>query len=468
MLKGVELRNYQQKILDDLRFLPSIGLFIKTGGGKTLTGLQKAFDNKSNMILVICPQRVVTQWMDVIKENTDFSPIEYKMSWKSSKKWEFVEEELKKNSTKRVVIFNYDIITNTKLEDYIDDKWTIIVDESHRIKNYPKFDRKGVCKGGFSTKKILELGELTPFKIILTATPAEKNYGGYIDFYTQLRFLGYIDYSLAYFKNHFCYITKEQLPGIPVPIEKITGYRSENIDNELKPILKTTCRYYSPVYGDYEPQKIRINLEKPLGYNKLCKNKVYKDITLDNTTALRIGKMTMTSGIVCGTDEYGLKLEYNDNNIKNDWLIDFLNDTDDTVAILYNFNIELRKIKEACEKAKKNYIVINGDIKDKPKELKKEFDVVIGQYEAFGESLDGLQYKCHIMVYYSLPFSSRAYKQSLGRIDRFGQVNVPTYYYLVSKGTIDEIIYDMISEKMEYQQTDLDMLSWEERGSRCD
>ena len=72
------------------------------------------------------------------------------------------------------------------------------------------------------------------------------------------------------------------------------------------------------------------------------------------------------------------------------------------------------------------------------------------------------------MVYYSLPFSSRAYKQSLGRIDRFGQVNVPTYYYLVSKGTIDEIIYDMISEKMEYQQTDLDMLSWEERGSRCD
>ena len=35
-------------------------------------------------------------------------------------------------------------------------------------------------------------------------------------------------------------------------------------------------------------------------------------------------------------------------------------------------------------------------------EVKKEYDVVIGQYQAFSESLDGLQYKCHLMVFYGI------------------------------------------------------------------
>ena len=94
MLKGIELRKYQKDALNDLSCLPSIGLFIKTGGGKTITSLQKALDNKTGNILVICPQRVVSQWWDVVEKHTDFEPIRYTMSWTSTKKWQKVKDEL--------------------------------------------------------------------------------------------------------------------------------------------------------------------------------------------------------------------------------------------------------------------------------------------------------------------------------------------------------------------------------------
>ena len=461
MFKDIKLRKYQQDVLDELACIPSIGLFIKTGGGKTITSLQKAFDNKSKYILVICPQRVVTQWADVIEEHTTFRPIRYKMSWSSVKKWETIKEELDKKKENQVVIINYDIITKTDIENYIDDNWTIIVDESHRIKNYPKYDRKGKCKSGHTTEKILKLGELTPFKVILTATPTEKLYGGYIDLYSQLRFLGYMDLSYQGFKNKYCQIVKRQLPGIPVPLEEIIGYETERIENELKPILRCCCRYYSPNYGDYEPQLIKVDIDKCLSYNKVRDHRVYKEITFDNSSAYRIGRMTLTSGIISGSGEYGEKLTYLDNTNKKDWVVDFLKDTDDKVAILYNYNVELKMLEDACREANKKYIVINGKIKDKPAELKKEFDVVLGQYEAFGESLDGLQYKCHLMIFYSMPYSSRAYKQSLGRIDRDGQTEMPIYYHLVMKGTIDEPIYSMVHHKIDYQERDLNELKEE-------
>ena len=461
MLKGIELRKYQKDALNDLSCLPSIGLFIKTGGGKTITSLQKALDNKTGNILVICPQRVVSQWWDVVEKHTDFEPIRYTMSWTSTKKWQKVKDELDKSNKikNKVVVVNYDIITKMELENYINDDWTIIVDESHRIKNYPKFDRKGRVKSGMNTYKILQLGELTPFKIILTATPTEKLYGGYIDLYSQLRFLGYMDLTLAGFKNRYCKIVKRQLPGIPVPIEEIVGYNDELIEKEIKSILKCTCRAYSPKYGDYEPQIIKVDIDKCTNYNYLRDNRVYKEITFDNSSAYRIGRKTITSGLVTGTDEYGIKYFYKDNTNKRDWVVDFLKDTDESVAILYTYNVELEMIEDACKEAKKKYIIINGKIKDKPAELKKDFDVVIGQYEAFGESLDGLQYKCNLMIFYAMPDSSRQYKQSLGRIDRIGQTKVPTYYHLVMKGTVDEPIYDMCFHKKEYQDKDLDELS---------
>lgn len=459
MLKGVQLRDYQEQILKELGSVPSIGLFMKTGSGKTLTSLERFTRNPTSNLLVICPQKIVTQWFDEVEKHTDLQVCKYNMSWSSTKKDKMIKDfllyDLENNDLRdNCIVVNFDIITKMNWTELINENWTIIVDESHKIKNM------GTSRSPVKvTQKILELGEQTPYKIILTATPTEKEYGGYIDLYSQLTFLGYLDMSYTLFQNRYCRIEKLQVPGMPFPIKKIIGYRMNLIDEEIKPLIKLCCRYYAPKYGDYDPQLLKITIPKAKNYAKMLEDRIYQEITFDNVSAFRIGKKTLISGCVTGTDEYGNKYKYGDNTNKKDWLEEFLSNTDDIVSVLYNYNVEKDIIIDVCEKLGKSYIVINGEVKDKPAELKKDFDVLIGQYEAFGESLDGLQYKCHLMVFYSMPDSSRAYRQSLGRIDRIGQTEMPIYYHLVMERTIDEKIYEMVLNKVEFSEKDLNELT---------
>lgn len=455
MLKGVKLRDYQEKILDDLKYVPSIGLFMKTGSGKTLTSLERVMQNGTKHLLVICPQKIITQWWEVIKEHTDLKPLEYKLNMSAKNKNDLINNYLESDEPHKCVVINFDIVDKINcLLAHINNNWTIIIDESHKIKNMGTY--KNPVK---ITHKCLDLGELTKYKIILTATPTEKENGGYIDLYSQLRFLGYIDYNETYFKNNFCIIDKFQTPGMPFPIKKIVGYRMDRIEKELKPLLAATCRYYAPKYGDYEPQMIKVEIPRAKNYAKLLRERVYRDIIFDNVSAMRIGKKSLIGGKITGTNEYGERFDYDDNDEKASWLEEFLSNTDEVVSVLYCYNVEKDKIVDVCKKLGKKYIIINGDVVDKPAELKKEYDVVIGQYQAFSESLDGLQYKCHLMVFYGMPDSSLSYKQSLGRIDRIGQTQVPTYYHLIMNSTIDETIYSLLKNKVEFSERDLNTLT---------
>ena len=455
MLNGVELRDYQKQILKELSCVPSIGLFMKTGSGKTITSLARFLQNPTPHLLVICPQKIVPQWIEVIESVTNLKPCKYNLNWSSKKKDDYISNHLLDDyNPHKCVVVNFDIVYKMNFDWAINEDWTIIVDESHKIKNM------GTSRSPVKvTQKVLELGELTPYKIILTATPTEKDYGGYIDYYAQLRFLGYLDMSYQLFKNRYCIEEKLQVPGMPFPIKKIIGYRLNFIESEIKPMIQACCRYYAPKYGDYEPQMIKQVIPRCNNYASTLKNRTYNEITFDNVSAFRIGKKTLISGVVSGTDEYGKRYTYEDNTQKKDWLEEFLSNTDDIVSVLYNYNVERDIIIDVCKKLKKKYIVIDGSVKDKPAELKKEFDVVIGQYEAFGESLDGLQYKCHLMVFYSMPDSSRAYRQSLGRIDRIGQTEMPVYYHLVMEKTIDDAIYEMVLNKVEFSEKDLNEIT---------
>lgn len=455
MLKNVELRDYQKQILKDLSCVPAIGLFMKTGSGKTLTSLARFESNPTDNLLVICPQKIITQWWEVIEKHTDLKPLKYKLNMSANDKNKLFEQYLKyQDVTPNCLVINFDIIDKmTCLNEYINNNWTIIIDESHKIKNVGT-SRKPVKV----TQKCLELGEKTLYKIILTATPTEKENGGWIDLYSQLKFLGYIKYDVSTFKTRFCIEDKLQIPGMPFPIKKIVGYRIKYVNQDLKPLLKSTCRYYAPKYGDYEPEMIDVSIERCSSYNKMLRERAYKEITFDNVSAMRIGKKSLIAGKVTGTNEYGERFDYVDNTEKADWLKEFLSNTDEVVSILYNYNVEKDIIIDVCNKLNKKYIVINGEVVDKPAELKKEYDVIIGQYQAFSESLDGVQYKCHLMVFYSMPDSSLSYKQSLGRIDRIGQEKVPTYYNLVMVGTLDEKVLSMLRNKVEFSEKELNEL----------
>jgi len=431
-----------------------------TGTGKTLTSLKRVCANPTSKLLIVCPHNVLEQWEDVITSNfSDVKILHIKKELSAANKNLCI-----KNATNyNIIIVNFEILIKLPvLSSIVSDNWTIIIDESHRIKgmgNKTKRDKDGEKVSGRvkATSAALVLSDKTPWKIILTATPTQGNFGGYIDYYTQLKFLGYIDMTFEEFKKRYAVEMNMSIPGVPFPIPKIVGYK--NI-SEIDSLLKLSCRYYKSKFGDFEPQHNKIMVTKSTKYARMVSSKVYDEIVLNNSARRRIAVKTMTTGTIIGKDLYGKDYIYVDNTIKLDWLEDFLKDTNETVAIYYQYNVELDALKALTKKLGKKTICINGATKNSYAEINhKNYDVMLGQYQAASQSLDGLQKKCHIMVLFSMPESSMLYTQSLGRINRDGQEQVPMYYYLIMKGTIDEQIYEMIEQKVEFSEAVLEGLT---------
>lgn len=426
-----------------------------TGSGKTYTSLFKFIDNGTPNLLVVCPARVVSQWEQSIRELLpQIKILEFPKTSTAKVKNEMIEKcnEISKGIG---IIVSLEVVA--KLDNLllkVNRDWTIIVDESHKIKEL------GTSRSPVQvTQAVLKLGTLTPYKAILTATPTQKEFGGYVDYFTQLSFLGHLKMTYRQFEDRYC-ITRNIQIGKPYPIKKIVGYRNTK---EIENVLSVVSRRYVPKFTDGEPENIVEYFEKPKNYNKLNKERWYKDLNLESLSAMRIAKKTLTSGEVIGYDNFGNHLSYEDNDIKKTWVKEFLQDTDETIIIFYKYNVELKQLEEVCKELKLPHIILNGANKHKVEDIKhKEYKVVLAQYNAAGESVDGLQYKSHIVIYYAMPESSLEYVQSLGRIDRIGQEKLPMYYHLVMKGTIDEDIYKMTLRKVEFNEEVLNKLNIEE------
>ena len=447
-----KLRDYQEQILNELRHIPAPYFLMGTGTGKTLTSLTRFERDSGRKLLIICPKKIIKQWRDVVEY--ELPKLKVFKPNKTANANSLNKALLETNDD--VLILNYEIIHKLdNLLKVINPEWTIILDEGHRIRNY------GTVRNGVkATRAILNLGKLTSKKMILTATPTQSNYGGYIDYYTQLTFLGYIDISYSDFYDRYVKYMAINYGNSPYPIKTIVGYRNtDEIDN----LLSNVARRYTPKFGDFEPQHTKVMLEQVPSYKHLLKEKAYNNIMITNVMRKRVALKTITSGTIYGQDMTGAHHKYLDNTSKMDWLEDFLSDTDEVVMIFYQYNVELEGLKALLTKLKKRFIVINGDTKDAIKELKREdYDVVIGQFQAMSESLDGFQHKTHIQVFLTMPESSLTYKQAIGRIDRIGQTKVPMYYYLVMENTLDDKIYGLIEQKIEFSEEVLDKLVMKE------
>lgn len=447
----IQLKNYQQQILDELEYLPSVALFMGTGSGKTYTSLFRVKENPTKNLLVVCPARVVEQWQESIpKALPTYKIFEYPKSASAKVKDKML---LELEDDYNVVVVSLEVVAKLdSLLRIVDKSWTIIVDESHKIKEY------GTARSPVKvTHRMLRLGDLTDYKILLTATPTQKEFGGYIDYYTQLRFLGFMNITKQQFEDRYCNIKKMVVPGTPYPIKKIVGYKNTK---ELDSLLGLVARRYVPKFTEDDPVMIEVRLPVTRSYIQLLKDKYYEDLDLSNISAMRMAKKTLTSGVVLGSDNFRERRTYVDNTIKRDWVEDFLSNTDEVVIIFYKYNVEREQLEDVCKNLKLKYIVINGANNHKKESIESEgYRVVLGQYNACGESIDGLQYRSHIVIYYAMPESSLEYVQSLGRIDRIGQEYVPTYYHLVMDKTIDAEIYKMTLNKVEFNTEVLDKLN---------
>lgn len=434
-----KLYKYQQDVVD--RATESTALFWDMGLGKTITSIEifNKFYNQDKIdnLFVMCPISMMDEWCREFENQSGLKAIKYKDLINKAYKSRVDIIGYMKDNNIHCVVLNYDMVWRINDYHWINDRWMLICDESHRIKNV----------GSRIGKYMKFLKIKTKYKICLTGTPQSQ---GYIDYYNQLYFLDKIDISMAEFKNRYCMYEDKTFNGIK--IKQLSGYK--NVGELERLYIKGKCEFLKieRVYDDIiKHHTIEIPTTKE--YQQVLKDRViYYDRdgkVVSNRSEIENYLKGVGNSIVeehkyldnPGAYRYGLRSLLN-SDYKLEWIRDFLDGYDKRVVIFYNYNVELDSLKNLLEKIGRSYSVYNGGEKDFTNFKNHEDGICLCNYQSGSVGINDLVIS-NVYIAYSPSDNYINWQQSKKRIDRNGQKHTPVYYYLCSG--LESRIYHSLS-----------------------
>ena len=365
-------------------------------------------------------------------------------------------------------------------------KTMVVVDEAHRIKN----------PDGIWGKSVVEISKEAKARVILTGTPVPN---GYQDIYNLYKFIYPFKYKeiLKFHYQNLEDMTYNSLPDsnrvlelkenlspffirikkgdlkLPPIEEKIIAIDMESYQREIYDFIETS---YINSFKEHESATIKdiLNKAKLIRLRQASTNPALLSKTL---------KDSLESNEISGDYDPNSKFTtYND---------EFVNDSEffHKICNYLNFeipkkNVEIKKIieteiiptkgkviiwtifiqnaKELREYLKKNNItskLLIGEINQAEREVtiekfnnpeNKEFQVIIANPFSVSESIS-LHKGCHNAIYLERDYNCSNFLQSKDRIHRVGLAanQITTYYYIISKDSIDEVINEKLKVKIE-------------------
>lgn len=404
--KNSMLYNHQQKILD--LNPPKHLLCWGTGTGKTIGALSLAYKNTNN-ILIICPKALFEQW----KRHTERDDLgrpkhcAYRIMTKETfrKEWDTVE--------------------------YCEG---IIVDEAHYFSGIQSHQKQSDM---YRSLMAYIKKHNPPFIWLLTATP-------YLS--TPLNILALsniLGYQWPYWKFHAKYFDRFRLGKSSRWVSRVkSGIESEMA--RLVNIIGSTVHINE--CADIPDQVFETE---------------YFQLTEDQTKAIKkvteseinhIVKFTKFHQVENGTlkgDEYEPNQFFETE--KNERIVE-LCQQNKKVAVFCRYNLQIDSLKETLEKATNRPVyVIRGDVKNRDEvvqaaEKADECIILINASCSEGYELPSIG----LIIYASLSFSFKDYKQSLGRFLRLNRLKKNVYIHLVTAEGIDEAVYQSILKKQDF------------------
>lgn len=440
MIKGVKLRIGQVRGAKFAWVKRKAALFMEPRTGKTLTALQVlvwAFQRERlRRVLIICPKKVKTQWVAQINQ---YLALEYNIYDKN----ELLEKPrngklltLLSGTTVNILIVNYESLNRYRKALLLFSPQLIIIDESHKLKNYKSQQSKAAAKITPGAKRCL----------ILTGTPKANED---IDFYGQYRAMDFNIFGVAKkflnkytrragyqlrkkkIKNHMrdeyfkkikdrCfYLTRKE--AFPVPQEQEIIYEFEFSPKVQKHYDELENGFYTQ-YKDMESSS-KIMVSNMIKLQQLCGG----FLPLDDDTLVELDQ-----------DKLGLLLEIIDNY-----------PIDEKIVIFVKFTHEIDIIEKGIKKLKRSYAILDGRTKDDTSWQKfqkyKDPAIYIAQISAGGVGID--LYKSDVAIFYSKSFSYIDYKQARDRLISPGCERTISYIHLLAKNSIDIDQHKVLNKK---------------------
>lgn len=362
------------------------------------------------MNLVICQKSKIKDWVEHFETYYDVKVFDL-----TKKKELDIFHGLAMGERFTVVgVINYELaFRRTLLADLSD--FSLMLDESSMIQNETAKRSKFVLKR-LSPKNV----------ILLSGTPTS---GKYERLWSQMHLLGWGIGKKTYYAH---YVDVEITPeGYPI----IRGYK--NVDRLKRKMREYGCVFMKSdeVLDLPEQNFIDVKVDETKEYKKFKKTSI---VTVEDTEL--VGDTTLTkllySRMLCG----------HFNKEKLSAFEDLLESTNDRLIVFYNFNSELERLKEICEKFDKPTSEVNGAKHDLTNYNDCDNSVTLVQYQAGSMGIN-LQLSNKI-IYFTPPLSSELFEQSKKRIHRIGQ-NHPCFYYQLKCG-IEEKIYGTLAMRKDY------------------
>lgn len=415
----MELYNFQKEILEETRGKNRVAYYYDMGLGKTYIGSEKIKElmEVEPRFLLVCQKAKVKDWIKHFQDNYSFNIFDL------TKNIETIIKFL--SSTNSIGIINYDLIFRRPLLKT--QKLNLCLDESSLIQNTQ----------AQRTKFILNLNYNDV--ILLSGTPTS---GKYENLYSQLKLLGYDKPKMYFYQCFVDYIISDHIGGMRLPraILQIKGYK--NID-KLKELLKHYNCYFKrsdEVLTLPKQNFITIDCKPRREYKEFTQKKIIeiqdnegKNIVLEGDHIFR--KM-MALRYLCGY----LSRE------KLERLKTLLESTEDRVIVFYQFENDLKEIKDICKSLNKPISFVNGKDRTLLNYENESNSVTIVQYQAGSMGLN-LQ-KANKIIYFTPTLSSDLFEQSKKRIHRIGQEQ-PCFYYILKSG-IEYHIYKTLEMRENY------------------
>lgn len=411
---------YQQAALDRVDGKHSCAFYHDMGLGKTFTGAEKLMSDRCwHFALVVCQKSKVADWMAHFSNYYDIDTI----NLTKPHGMEALEWRMRTAYARDAVgVINYDLLwRRPKLRELR--CFAVMFDESSLLQN----------KSSKRTKAAMELAARANVLILLSGTPVD---GKYERLWTQLHMLGWhIDEKLFWRQ----YVESETTMREGFPITKVTGYKNEK--RLVRKMKELGCDFLKTDDVIDLPDQRFIKVDVPMSkyYREFAKTNVISAFGREFVGDTVFGDLTAKRQLAGAYSR--AKLEA---------FGDLLDGTSKRLVVFYNFDVEFEGLTAELEKRHRPYSVLNGKAHD----LSQFFDTCDGvaliQYQsgAMGVNLQ----QADTCVYFSPPLASSLFEQSKKRIHRVGQDKPCTYYELVSRGTVEEKIYDTLAMRRDYTE----------------
>lgn len=438
-----------EKQMDAWRFIigkRAAALFIEMGCGKTKIAIDDAMfqygRGKVEAVVVICPGSIKSTWVREIKihSNTESFNIHKHISTKK-KQTETFMQQIDVGGLKWLIMgvetLSQGAGADILLKFVTENVCGMVIDESHTIKNIKSI----------RTKAVIEAGEMTTYRRILTGTPISK---GVEDLYAQFYMLDptIIGYdSFFTFRNRFC-----RMGGFKSKL--IVGYLDlDDLYDKLRPsTFKATKKECLDL-----PEKV---YETRTLIMKGEIKRLYDDMTSELIAEIKEGfceaSMVVTQIVRCHqilggflsiavlkdgnpTGKYK-PIRIEGGNAKIEELLEILRETDQKFIVWCRYAPEILAVTEAIEK--EGIRIINDRVdRDTVEERFQNDDSIrgfVGSPETMGLGITLTE--ATLVIYFSNSRYHIARTQSEDRAHRKGQYNAVTYIDMLYENTIDVTI----------------------------